>query len=47
VGEGFKNGWSVFIKLILGVINIWPVIIIITTAIFLIIRKRRRRRNQA
>lgn len=47
VGEGFKNGWSVFIKLILGVINIWPVIIIFTTAIFLIIRRRRRRRNQA
>lgn len=47
VGEGFKNGWSVFIKLILGIINIWPVIIILIAVVYLIIRRRKRRKMQA
>lgn len=43
--EGFSNGWSFISILVLGIINIWPVIISAFILIFFIKRKKLKKRS--
>ncbi len=38
VKEGFSNGWSLIVNIVIGLINIWPIILIFI--IFLIFRRK-------
>lgn len=39
IGEGFYQGWLILEKLILGLINLWPIIIILVLSVYFAIKK--------
>lgn len=43
LGRAFKNGWEVFLDLLVGMVNIWPVLLILGMILFLIRRGWRSR----
>jgi len=46
VGESFVDGWNGILALIIGLINIWPILIIFGILIFFIIKKIRKSKNK-
>ncbi len=45
IGSAVKNGWNLLMALLVGMVNIWPVILIIAAAVFLLVRYERRKRR--
>lgn len=43
LGRAFKNGWEVFLDLLVGMVNVWPVILILVLILFLLRRGWRSR----